>query len=204
MEKQLAVQLERQRISTEMHDDIGAGLSGVRLLTEITKSKLRDSDSTNEIDQIYQSVGDISAKMREVIWSLNTENDSLSGLIGYLQSQARLMMEHYTAKLQVSIPEHIPDITMNGEIRRQIYLSVKEALHNIIKHSGASEVHLTISCNQKLVIILADNGKGIDPGKINNGGNGLKNMQKRMQDINGTLTINYKKGLILTFEIPFN
>ena len=202
MEKQMAVQLERQRISAEMHDDIGAGLSGVRLLTEMTKSKLKESGASGDIDKIYQSVGDISAKMKEVIWSLNAENDSLAGLIGYLQAQARQILEHYPGKLVIKVPDLIPDYSMSGEARRHIYLAMKEALNNIIKHSGASLVTLVISCDRFLVIELSDNGMGLATDLPINGGNGLGNMEKRMKAVNGILIIKNENGLGLTFKIP--
>ncbi len=201
MEKQLAVELERQRISAEMHDDIGAGLSGIRLLTEITKHKVKDEQAAAEVEKIYQSVGDISSKMKEVIWSLNTENDDLQNLISYLQKQARQMMENYPGSFTITMPEQIPDIKIGGEIRRHIYLAVKEALHNIIKHSGADKVKLIIDCEDKLVIKVSDNGKGMNTGESRNSGNGLKNMKKRMQEIDGKFSVENKDGLTLIFEI---
>ena len=148
LEKQLAVQLERQRISSEMHDDIGAGLSGIKLLTEMTKGKVKDEAVGAEMEKIYQSVGDISGKMKEVIWSLNTENDQLSSLISYIQRQARQWLENYPCQLTITIPEKIPDLEINGESRRNIFLAVKEAVHNIIKHSGADKVNIEITCNE--------------------------------------------------------
>jgi ligand-binding sensor domain-containing protein/two-component sensor histidine kinase len=203
LEKQLAIQFERQRIASEMHDDIGAGLSGIRLMTEMAKTKTIDPERLGEMEKIYQSVGDVSARMKEVIWSLNTENDSLASLITYLQKQARQMMEHYQGKLSITIPGTIPDIKMSGEARRQIYLSLKEAFHNIIRHSGAALTTLTITCNDKLVITVADNGKGITKEKeATPDGNGLKNMKQRMRQLGGKLIIKNENGLTLIFEIP--
>jgi ligand-binding sensor domain-containing protein/two-component sensor histidine kinase len=204
LEKQLAVEIERQRISSEMHDDIGAGLSGVRLLTEFTRSKNKTGEITNELDKIYQSIGDISAKMREVIWSLNTENDSLENLIYYLQKQARIIMEHYPGQLFITIPEKIPEIRLNGHTRRNIYLSMKEALHNIIKHSLADKIEIAILCNQRILIRIADNGKGIDLSQQKTMGNGIKNIQSRMQQMGAKLTIENEQGLVLIFGIPYN
>lgn len=204
LEKQLAVQYERQRISSEMHDDIGAGLSGIRLMTEMAKTKTQDPQSILEMEKIYHSVGDVSARMKEVIWSLNTDNDSLNSLVSYLQKQSKHMMENYPGRFDVSVAEVIPDIKLNGETRRHIYLSVKEALHNIIKHSGAGKAELNILCNDKLYITISDNGKGISPDKNSHGGNGLKNMSKRMKQINGELKLKNGNGLTLIFEIPLN
>jgi signal transduction histidine kinase len=147
-------------------------------------------------------VGDISSKMKEVIWSLNTENDSLGNLLSYLQKQARQMMEHYSGSFTISMCEQIPDIKIAGETRRHIYLAVKEALHNIIKHSGADKVNLIFTCSDKLIIKVSDNGKGMNTSDSSNSGNGLKNMKKRMEEIDGKFSVENKDGLTLIFEIP--
>jgi ligand-binding sensor domain-containing protein/two-component sensor histidine kinase len=202
LEKQLAVQMERQRISTEMHDDIGAGLSGIRLMTEMAKLKSKDTEASGEIEKIYQSVGDVSSKMKEVIWSLNTENDTLGNLIGYLQKQSRQMMEHYPGKFQLTLPVSSPEIKISGEVRRHIYLAVKEALNNIIKHSRAGLVEMNIICNDQLTIIISDNGKGIPENENNSGGNGLRNMRMRMNKVGGEFFMKNENGVSLTFIIP--
>ncbi len=201
MEKQLAVQMERQRISAEMHDDIGAGLSGVRLLTEITRQKLGDAPATNDIDKIHQSLGEISSKMKEVIWSLNAEHDHLSNLVYFIQKQVRTMLENYPCELSISIPELIPDIEIGGQARRNIYLAVKEAIHNIIKHAGANRVNLKIACEETLAITISDNGKGLMNGVIDQG-NGLNNMRNRMAQLQGKFTSINNNGLTIIFEIP--
>jgi ligand-binding sensor domain-containing protein/two-component sensor histidine kinase len=202
MEKKLAIQLERQRISAEMHDDIGAGLSGVRLLTELTKNKLQNEQAAEEVDKIYQSVGDISSKMKEVIWSLNTENDNLNSLLSYLQKQARAMMENYPGKFTMNIPADIPDLQVSGETRRHIYLLLKEALHNIIKHSGADNAEVHIVVDDKLRMTIADNGRGMGGEMKNESGHGMKNMRQRVEKLQGNFFIQNKDGLRLVFEIP--
>jgi signal transduction histidine kinase len=203
MEKKLAVQLERQRISAEMHDDIGAGLSGVRLLTEMTKKKVKNEDAAEQVEKIYQSVGDISSKMKEVIWSLNAENDNLPNLVSYIQKQARLWLEHYPCQLIIDSDNTFPDIPVLGEARRNIFLIVKEAIHNVIKHSGAGIVKLSLHYrNNQLNMIINDNGKGMSNKDAEELGNGLKNMQHRISQLNGFLKIENQDGLTLSFEIP--
>ena len=202
LEKQLAVQVERQRISSEMHDDIGAGLSGIKLLTEVTKGKIKDENASHEVEKIYQSVGDISAKMKEVIWSLNTENDHLSSLISYIQRQVRQWLENYPCQLHITIPEHIPDVEISGESRRNILLTVKEAVHNIIKHSAADKVNINITCDRELVISVSDNGKGFHLNEDAYTGNGLKNMKQRIDHLNGRFFIKNNEGSTLVFEVP--
>jgi len=201
-EKQLAVQYERQRISAEMHDDVGASLSGIKLLTELAKKKITDEHAVAEIEKIYDSVGTISANMKEVIWGLEVENDRLENLVTFIQKQVRRLLENYPCELTIQIPDKIPTIIINGIDRRNIYLLVKEAIHNIIKHSGADKINISISCVDKITILIADNGMGLGKNEKKDTGNGMKNMQHRIHQLNGKIFIKNENGLILTFEIP--
>ncbi|MFO0448869.1 MAG: sensor histidine kinase, partial [Pseudomonadota bacterium] len=175
---------------------------GIRLLTEVAKRQANDAQSLSELEKIYNSVGDVAERMREVIWSLNTEYDHLDSLIDFLRKQSRLVMEHYPCTFDIKVPEEIPYIKISGEARRHIYLAVKEALHNIIKHSGADYVELTISLRSRMVITIADNGKGFDMENNHFSGNGLRNMRRRMEQLKGNFNVNNTKGTLLTLEIP--
>ncbi len=202
LEKRLAVQFERQRISSEMHDDIGAGLSGIRLMTEMARTRSKDQSVNTEIEKIYDSVGDISSKMKEVIWSLNADNDSLGSLLSYLQKQIRHWLENYPAQLTIEMPELVPGVEITGEYRRNIYLAIKEAIHNIIKHSNADKIDIVISCGEALIISVTDNGKGFDTRQKDNSGIGLKNMNQRMEKIGGSFTLQQENGTTIILKIP--
>lgn len=203
-EKLLAVQTERQRISSEIHDDIGAGLSGVRLLTELTRRKTDNPALQQEVDKIYSLVTDLTGKMREVIWSLNIENDTLESLLRYLQRQAIQLFEHSTITLSVTLPEVVPELTLTGEKRRHIYLAAKEALHNSLKHSGATNVQLTVAMQDGILkIAIADNGKGLNI-TAGNSGNGMHSMQQRMQHVGGKLLLQNGHGTVAEFIIPLS
>lgn len=202
LEKQLAIQYERQRISSEMHDDVGAGLSGIKLLAELAKTKITDEEAAAEIEKIHDSIGNVSANMKEVIWSLDSDNDNLENLVAFIQKQARRLLEHYPCQLNIMVPDTIPAKIINGSDRRNIYLLVKEAMHNIIKHSLADKVDLSLTCDKDLMIIISDNGQGMNIEKKSNTGNGMKNMRQRIRQLNGNFFIKNDKGLTLIFEIP--
>ena len=205
-EKILAVQAERQRISSEIHDDIGAGLSAIRLLTEITKNKLPENEVQKEVGKIHASISELSHKMREVIWSLNTDNDHLENLLYYIQRQATALFENSPIQLRVSLPtQQIPDKVVRGEKRRHIYLAVKEALHNCLKHSQAQSCSLTMKIEgRSLEIVIADDGKGFCPEEKKQAGNGLANMKKRMQEINGYFEVQSTPKTAIRFVVPLN
>jgi two-component sensor histidine kinase len=204
LEKEQAVDQERARISSDMHDDLGSGLSTIRLLSEIAKRKLQDTSQTKELERISEAAGELVDKMSEIIWAMNSSNDSLENLIAYMRSFAADFLEHANIKHQFFIPENIPNIKLSGGTRRNIYLAVKESLHNVVKHSKATEVVIQIEMQENMTILLKDNGKGFDQEKVRLFGNGLKNIQKRMESVGGHAEITSHNGTIVLLDIPLN
>ncbi|RYZ55996.1 MAG: hypothetical protein EOO14_12675, partial [Chitinophagaceae bacterium] len=205
-EKQLAIQEERQRISAEIHDDVGAGLLAMRLLTEMTKNKLPESEAKAEVEKIHTSIGELSHKMKEVVWSLNTDNDQLSNLLFYIRRQAVALFENSPIVLRVLFPaEEIPAIIIHGEKRRHIYLAVKEALHNCLKHSEARTCTLAIRVEgSTLLISVTDDGKGFVSLQKEAPGNGLNGMKRRMEQIDGVLEVATREQTSVQFMVPLN
>ncbi len=174
LEKEQAVDQEQARISSDMHDDLGSGLSTIRLLSEIAKRKIKDTGQTKEIERISEAAGELVDKMSEIIWAMNSSNDSLANLIAYMRSFAADFLEHAHIQHHFIIPENIPNVKLSGGTRRHIYLAVKESLHNVVKHSQASEVIIEVKVFKNMTIMLKDNGKGFDPEKVRLFGNGLQ------------------------------
>ncbi len=204
LEKEQAVDQERARISSDMHDDLGSGLSTIRLLSEIAKRKIPDTSQTKEIERISETAGEMIDKMSEIIWAMNSSNDSLANLIAYMRSFAADFLEHSHITHQFFIPEVIPDIKLSGGTRRNIYLAVKESLHNVVKHAKATEVIIEVKMHKNMTIMIKDNGKGFDQEKVRLFGNGLKNIQKRMLAVGGHADITSNNGTIVFLDIPLN
>ncbi|WP_177318534.1 sensor histidine kinase [Chitinophaga sancti] len=202
LEKEQAVDQERARISSDMHDDLGSGLSTIRLLSEIAKRKIQDTNQTREIERISEAAGELVDKMSEIIWAMNSSNDSLENLIAYMRSFAADFLEHAHITHQFYIPESIPNIKLSGGTRRNIYLAVKESLHNVVKHAQATEVVIQIEMHKNMTIMLKDNGKGFDQEKVRLFGNGLKNIQKRMAAVGGSADISSDNGTRVFLDIP--
>ncbi|HEY0434480.1 MAG TPA: 7TM diverse intracellular signaling domain-containing protein [Chitinophagaceae bacterium] len=204
-EKQLAIvnaqQDERNRISSDMHDELGSGMTHIRLMSEIAKNKMKDSTPV-EIEKISQSANDVLNKMNAIIWSMNSHNDSLGNLISYIRAYALDYLEGTDVKCAVSIPYEIPDRELTGDKRRNIFLCVKETLTNIIKHSHASGVTIDFIANHTLQITIADDGVGIDLNNIRKFGNGLQNIEQRMRNIGGSYVIRRDNGTVTIFSIP--
>lgn len=204
-EKEIAVykaqQEERQRISADMHDELGAGMTAIRLMSEIARNKMKENTPV-EIEKISRSADDVLNKMNAIIWSMNSGNDTLDNLISYIRSYALEYFDNTETECKVRVNDSIPDKEISGDKRRNIFLCVKEILNNTLKHAGASTLIIDIKTGDTLRITIKDNGKGIELDKLRQFGNGVKNMMRRMETIGGTCKIENKNGTITTLELP--
>jgi signal transduction histidine kinase len=204
--QQQLILAERQRISSEMHDDIG---SGVFAIQSLANKAGKAEHAGPEIDQIKSMVNDLSVKIREVIWSTHVGNDNLEMLIYYTFAQIDRLLEHAEIDLVSEFPDQIPDLKITVQSRRTIYLLVKEIVHNAIKHSKATTITLKMFTDeQTLYIAVSDNGVGINPGnspsKGTGNGMGLGNIRSRVKKFNGKLSIESNNGAHINIEIPLS
>ena len=202
-EKLQAIEKERTRIATDMHDDLGAGLSRIKFLSETIGMKKQLQEPIEEdISSIGNYANEMIGKMGEIVWALNEKNDSLSDLLSYTRSYSAEYLLNNGIRCQVQAPDIYPLIFVSGEFRRNIYLTIKEVLHNIIKHAKASSVVISIKIDRNLTISIQDDGTGFDSANIRPFSNGLNNMQKRMKDISGMLKITHIKGTLVMLSVP--
>ena len=141
-------------------------------------------------------------KIGEIVWALNEKNDSLSDLLSYTRSYAVEYFSQHGIQCQIITPDDFPAILVSGEFRRNIYLVVKEVLHNIVKHAQATLVKIIIETDNKLMVTIQDNGIGFKSGNIRPFSNGLINIKKRMTDIGGTVQIDSEKGTTICLKVP--
>jgi signal transduction histidine kinase len=204
MEKQVAVlaakQDERNRISVDMHDELGSGVTAIRLMSEIVKSKMKN-DTLPEIEKISNSANELLNKMNTIIWTMTSSNDTLENMVAYIRSYAVEYFESTAIDCVFSMPASIPSREISGEKRRNIFLSVKEALNNVVKHSQSSVVRINVTIQDRLIIEIQDDGVGINMEKLRKFGNGLNNMKKRMASINGDFNIENHQGTRTTFYL---
>ncbi len=199
MQQQQRILQERTRIAAELHDDLGSGLTKISLMSQVAGNIAGDKREQT-LHKITTESSDMVDRMNGIIWALNTKNDSLPNLISFIRKMAFEMFENSNIKIKWNAPEEITDVEVSGEVRRNIYLVVKEALHNALKYSNADEVKVTIGFeNGNFKIEIADDGKGfIYPplgGGMGGAGNGLSNMRKRMEEIRGEFEINSEIGM---------
>jgi len=249
LDRQLMLERERARISQDMHDDIGAGLTKIAMISEapvklitsfdfrITNGDLAQPTDVCQISttssisrtipeelqdrlrKIATSSREMISRLNVIVWALNPKYDNLESLISYLRRYFGEYLESFGIQFTSDFPEEIPDISITPDTRRNIFYAVQEAIHNAVKHSGCSEIGLTIQPHplnpsplynltpqppllkerrskreRSFTITIADNGKGFEQVNPGSGGNGLQNMKKRAEEIGGSFKIQSSSG----------
>ncbi len=202
LEKQQAIQKERARIATDMHDDLGAGLSSIKFLSEKLKRSSTSDVTSADADRIVTNSNDLVQKMNEIIWAMNEKNDTLEDLLFYTRSYAVEYCEENNLACTVYLPDNINEMYVSGEIRRNVFLIIKESLHNVVKHAQATGVKINFKTgDQNLYTSIQDNGRGFSR-EQNTDGNGLINIRKRINNLGGQLIIQNGVGVTIEFTIP--
>ncbi|MBK8700655.1 MAG: hypothetical protein IPN29_14430 [Saprospiraceae bacterium] len=188
IEKQTAIEKERNRISAEMHDDLGSGLTRIRFLSDKALRFATDNEEREEIKKIASHSNDLVRNMGEIIWAMNSRFDNAESLISYMRRFASEYLDENGIDLEFESSENEDNVSLSGEKRRNIFLVLKEILHNAVKYSGASKIIIHINSTPNFTIHIREiGGMGFDPITSSTSGNGIFNMQKRMANVGGTL-----------------
>lgn len=198
----LGIYEERKRISRDVHDDLGSSISGIKMLSEMIYDQTKDSTLKQSHAKLLEMQTEVTEKVRDIIWMLNEENNTLEKLVWYCRLYSEKIMESFDVKITSTTNDHIPVVELTDEIRKNFFLCVKEALNNILKHAKASRVKLLFSYeNDTFSIHIYDNGKGFDPSAIKSFKNGIENMKTRMLAMEGNFEIHSdSKGTCVIFS----
>lgn len=198
-------EMERNRIAAEMHDEIGAGLSKISAISRVIKGSVTNPELVNEaIDKVINASAEIHENIREIIWAMDPKNDLLENLLAYIRYNSMEFMEDSQISFDVSLPDKIPHLAVNGKFRRNVFLVVKETLNNILKHSQATKALLAVSiAHECMYVIITDNGVGFDTKNVPRFKNGLFNMKRRCADIGGTYVCESLPGKGTTVKLYF-
>jgi signal transduction histidine kinase len=201
-----AVERERTRIARDFHDDLGASLTHMIVLSELVKA---DKASPKEVEAHAAKIAGAAQKavrgLGTIIWAVNPRNDSLDGLVQYLSQYAHDFFQATTIVCHLEFPTETPAISLTAEVRHNLFMVVKEALHNVLKHSGASEAHLRLRLeNETLEIQVEDNGRGFAHAATATKRSGLANMRQRCEIIGARLSIAGQpgRGACVRLELP--
>jgi signal transduction histidine kinase/ligand-binding sensor domain-containing protein len=195
LEKQRELDKDRQRISREMHDDIGAGLTRIALMSQAaTQYKKTGIDNAAELEAIFTTSRQLMSSMSEIIWSLHPDNKNLDQLTAYIREELSKLLEYSGMDYSIILPENGKKVPLTSNQRRNLLLVTKEIVHNAVKYSNASYISIQ-SCieNKKLTFEIKDNGIGFDTSKPAKG-NGLGNIKLRITELGGDLSVDSEPG----------
>lgn len=186
--KREALSMERQRIAMDVHDDLGADLSN--LLLRVRMALQRGTELDGALKDTEQSLSDMMRKIDEIIWSLDPRHDTLSATIAFIEQQAGMHVNNVGLAFRSSVAPLPFDHRLSAGYRRDLLLLVKEALNNVFKHAKATEVHLAIELdNERLRIVVEDDGQGIHYRTRPTDRHGTGNMQRRGVKVKGDVRI---------------
>ncbi len=190
-QRQQAIMLERERIVADLHDDVGGGISSIRMMSDLMAQQTAGQPGSSSFpEKISHTAKEIAQRMHTIIWSLNEENDTLGNFSEYVRQFGVSYFEGSGIVFALSQPGNaFSSLQLSGVQRKNLFLVIKEALHNVLKHAHATEVKVNIGIEgRQLSITITDNGRGLAGQDEDNGfGNGLKNMSRRMTEIHGKL-----------------
>ncbi|MFV0607462.1 MAG: histidine kinase [Niabella sp.] len=195
---------ERQRISQEIHDDIGPTLTSINMAANMIKASSGTEHNNPAIDILSKNASSLNNQMREIIWSLNAANDSVYSLTAFIRKFATTFLTAADIKPNFKSTIENPSYIIEGYKRRSIYQTTKEILNNVVKHSEATAADILIKQHShEISISIRDNGIGLpEDGKINYG-NGLKNIENNIKKLSGSVIWDSSpKGFSLTISVP--
>ena len=205
-ERQRAVERERARIAQDIHDDLGASLTRITLLSQSARAELGDpAQAAADLDRIYGTARELTRAMDEIVWAVNPRHDTLDSLASYLCRFAQDFLGGAGLRCRLDVPVRLPAWPLSAETRHNLFLAFKEVLHNALKHAAASEVRVSLSLEPAaFVLSVEDNGRGFAPAEVAAGlasganhalrRNGLTNLRGRLESVGGSCEIASQPG----------
>lgn len=206
-EQERALERERARIAQDLHDDLGSSLARISLLSGLARDDRSDPQQMlTHLNKISQAADETVRALEEIVWAVRPGSDSLQSLVEYIAHFSNELFEGNGARCRLGLPHDLPQLTLPPELRHNIFLVVKEALTNVIKHAQAQEVHVqALATADTLEFVVQDDGHGFEPGKNAHESrhNGLSNMQRRAETMGGQLTVqSTKTGTAVRLIVP--
>ncbi|HEY6978810.1 MAG TPA: triple tyrosine motif-containing protein, partial [Chitinophagaceae bacterium] len=205
---------ERLRISRELHDDIGSTLGSISIYSEVAKKHSGKSDADEVLTKIGLASRELIEKMSDIVWSLNPNNESFEQLQNRMMTFAAMILTPQNILYDFIAGEQLKKLQLTSEQRKNIFLIFKEALHNIVKYAVCKKAGIMLNLHKNnLIMTIRDDGKGFDTSQdLQNmrvtatylGGNGIKNMNARANDMNAKISISSKinDGTIVQLILP--
>lgn len=206
-ERRREIEQERARIARDLHDDIGASLNQIALLSELAQKNFdKPLQAKGHLDQIFNTAGTVVRSLDEIVWTVNPKNDMLDLFIAYLCTYMPDYLRAAGIRCRLDLPVDVPAMPLPAELVHHLYLVVKETLHNVVKHAGATEVWLRLRLAEgTITLTIEDNGRGLQTENTPApDANGLGNLHRRAGEIGGRCEHRSEpgKGMTVTFVVP--
>ena len=207
LERQRALELERTRIARDLHDDLGVGLTEIGLLGDLAVTTTGLPEMGRErLQEITGRARTLVSALDEIVWAINPANDSSESLMDYFFPYAQRLLGRAGIRCRLQVAEPLPAGKVNSEKRHKLFYAFKEALNNIIRHSGATEVQVTLAAaGNDLRLCITDNGRGLENNpSVKTSHHGLSGMSERLQRLGGRCEVTAATGggTTVTFIIP--
>ena len=202
LERHQAIERERARIARDIHDDLGASLNLIAVLGDLA----RKEKTSERIEKMSGTARDAVKSLDEIVWAVNPRNDTLSHLVDYTCQFASGYLRDAGIRCLLDVPDQMPQHEVQANVRHNVFLVVKEALQNIVKHARATEVWLRISvARERLSISVEDDGCGFNGAPVDGWADGLRNMQQRLTEVGGECRVQSRvgAGTTITLDLPF-
>jgi len=185
----------RNRIATDLHDDMGSTLSSIRIFSDVAKKQIEEKPETVQLlDRISNNATSLSENMQDIIWTIRSDNDTLEDLVSRMREFGLRVCDAKNIRFKIIVSQSFKASKLTLEQRRNLYLIFKESLNNAVKYAEASQIDLHLNLKSRfLKMEITDNGKGFDIDKIKKG-NGLNNLEKRAKEIGGQIDIKSEPG----------
>jgi ligand-binding sensor domain-containing protein/signal transduction histidine kinase len=188
VERQRALETERSRIARDMHDELGARLTQITLLSAMTSSNYQD---TEQVRANAEKVADVSRELTrtldEMVWAVRPQNDNLENVVEYLRQMTGDICDGTSVQCWFAVPKDVPTVEVQANVRHNLLLACREAVTNVLKHSGATELRMEIRLEPNhLEVDISDNGCGFNEAEADPNRSGLRNMRQRMAEVGGT------------------
>jgi two-component system sensor histidine kinase DesK len=190
----------RDQLGRDMHDDLGAGLSALKLRSEMALRSETDPHRRQRLADIAERSGELIDNMRQLLWTMSNDQRSLEDLVAYAGSYARKYLSEHGIRADIRTSGTWPNILLTSEERRDLFLVLKEALHNVVKHAHADLVQVILAWDGRLHMTVKDNGTGTDVRA--SAGNGLNNMRQRIERLGGHFEVDNGDGTTLHCWAP--
>jgi ligand-binding sensor domain-containing protein/signal transduction histidine kinase len=203
LEQQAALQRERTRIARDLHDDFGTRLTELGLLAELSGHGTPTGESPPH-RELLERIRGLERDLDTIVWAVNPRNDTLDHLVGFTCRVSGEYLARAGLRCRLALPDDIPARSISPELRHHLFLVVREAVHNVVKHARASEAMLRVCLeDDTLVWSIADNGRGCRAPHAEHR-NGLRNMRARLAELGGTFALEThdNRGTTVTLRVP--